>query len=98
MNKEELIDVIVAELKVLCEENGVDPQLANRDAVLFGSGSIIDSLMLVGLVIKVEEYVMERTGKEVQIIDESAIITEGQTPFENPTTLAELALQRADEG
>lgn len=98
MDREELIEIIVAELKLLCEENGIDPQLANRDAVLFGGGSIIDSLMLVGLVIKVEEYILEKTGKEVQIIDEAAIITEGKTPFENPVTLADLALQRADEG
>ena len=49
----------------------------------------------VDLIIKVEEHVLETTGKEIQVVDESAIITEGQTPFRNAETLAELTLTKA---
>lgn len=97
MNQAELIDVIVAELKVVCEENGIDASAVDRHTVLFGGNSIIDSLALVGLIIKVEEYIFDQTGKEIQVIDEAAIITEGKTPFENAVTLADLALTKANE-
>jgi hypothetical protein len=96
MNEAELVDVILAELKVICEENDIDAGQVDRDTVLFGQGSIIDSLALVGLIIKVEEFVFERTGKEVQVIDEEAIITEGKTPFRNAATLAALAIVKSN--
>jgi len=96
MNEAELIDVILAELKVICEENEIDAGPVDRETVLFGSGSIIDSLALVGLIIKVEEFIFERTGKEVQVIDEDAIITEGKTPFRNASTLAALAIAKSN--
>ena len=97
MNKNELIDVIVAELKELCEESNIDSSDVDSQTVLFGGGSIIDSLALVGLIVKVEEYVLEKTGKEIQVIDEETIITEGKSPLENAITLAELALVKSNE-
>ena len=97
MNKAELIDVILTELKVICEENGIDGGAVDSKTVLFGGGSIIDSLALVGLIIKVEEFVMDQTGKEIQVIDEDAIVTDGRTPFENAESLAELVLAKVDE-
>ena len=96
MNEAELVDVILAELKVICEENDIDASKVDRETVLFGSGSIIDSLALVGLIIKVEEFIYERTGKEVQVIDEEAIITEDKTPFRNATTLAALGIAKSN--
>jgi acyl carrier protein len=54
MNKQELVDVILSELKVICQENGIDAANINAETVLFGSASVIDSLALVGLIIKLE--------------------------------------------
>ena len=98
MNKEQLIDVILLELKVLCEENGIEAGDIDRDTMLFGGTALIDSLALVGLIIKVEEYVFEKTGKEIQVIDEDAIITDSTTPFQNAVTLAELVLSKSHAG
>ena len=92
MNKAELINIIVAELTVICEENDINCTDLNSETVLFGANSIIDSLALVGLVIKVEDYITKKTGKEIQVIDEEAIITDGNTPFRNAVTLAEHAI------
>lgn len=94
MNKEKLIDVILTELKVICEENGIDSGDIDGDTMLFGGTALLDSLALVGLIIKVEEYVFEKTGKEIQVIDEEAIITDSTTPFQNAVTLAELVLAK----
>lgn len=92
MNKKQLVDIIMTELKSIYQENGFDDSEISDETILFGGGSEIDSLALVGLIIKVEEYIMEQLGKEIQIIDESSIITEGKTPFKNADTLAEVAL------
>jgi len=97
MNKTELLDVIVAELKELCNESNIDSSDVDSQTVLFGGGSIIDSLALVSLIVKVEEYVLEKTGKEIQVIDEETIITGGKSPLENAITLAELALVKLNE-
>jgi hypothetical protein len=94
MNKEQLIDLILMKLKVICEEGGIDAGDIDRDTILFGSASLIDSLGLVGLIINVEEYVFEQTGKEIQVIDEDAIITEDTTPFQNAVTLATLVISK----
>lgn len=98
MNKEQLIDVILTELRVICEENGLDSGDINGDTMLFGGHALIDSLALVGLIIKVEEYVFEKTGKEIQVIDEEAIIDDSTTPFQNAVTLAELVLAKSHAG
>lgn len=98
MNKEKLIDVILTELKVICEESGLDSGDIDGDTMLFGGTALIDSLALVGLIIKVEEYVFEKTGKEIQVIDEEAIITDSTTPFQNAVTLAELVIVKLHAG
>lgn len=98
MNKEKLIDVILTELKVICEENGIDSSDIDGDTMLFGGTALIDSLALVGLIIKVEEHVFEKTGKEIQVIDEEAIVNDITTPFQNAVALAELVLAKLHAG
>lgn len=97
MNKEELIEFIVAELTIIAEANGTDNRTIGNQTMLFGSEGIIDSLGLISLVVKVEEFVYETTGKEIQVIDENALITESVTPFRNAITLAELILVKLNE-
>ena len=94
MDKETLINLILSELKVTCKESGIEGGNINRHTMLFGGSALIDSMGLVGLIIKVEEYVLEQTGKEIQVIDEDAIITDSATPFQNAVTLAELVLSK----
>ncbi|WP_162520918.1 hypothetical protein [Pseudaquabacterium pictum] len=88
MNETDLITLILDELRQVCAELGVDTAGLDADSVLFGDGSLIDSMALVGLIIKVEEHVLETTGQEIQVIDDAAIIADGQTPFRSPRTLA----------
>ena len=97
MIKQELVDHILNELKDIYQEKDLDASKVNESTVLFGSSSDIDSLELVGLIVKVEDYILEKTGKEIQVIDEDSIIT-GKTPFENATSLAELAIKKGNSG
>jgi acyl carrier protein len=94
MDRTKLVAVIMEELHNICVENGIDNNNLTTKTMLFGDGSIIDSLALVGLVVKVEDFVMEETGKEIQVIDENAIISDTMTPFKNAETLADLALAK----
>jgi len=96
MNKAQLLAVILAELQVIFEEGGIGAGPVAADTVLFGDNSLIDSLALVGLIIKVEEYILEQTGREVQLIDEDAIINGSQTPFRHADALADLALLKSN--
>ena len=78
-----------------CSELGIATSGVDADTVLFGDGSLIDSMALVGLVIKLEEHVLASSGREIQIIDDEAIIADGQTPFRTARTLAAHALRKA---
>jgi acyl carrier protein len=97
MNKSDLVDLIIAELKEICDESNIDTSDIDNQTVLFGGDSIIDSMALVGLIVKVEEYVLENTGKEIDVIDEETIIIDSKTPLENAVTLAELVLKKSNE-
>ena len=97
MNKSDLVDLIIAELKQICEESNIDTSDIDNQTVLFGGGSIIDSMALVSLIIKVEEFVLETTGKEIDVIDEETIIIDSKTQLENAVTLAELVLKKSNE-
>ena len=97
MNKSDLVDLIIAELKQICEESNIDTSDIDNQTVLFGEGSIIDSMALVSLIVKVEEFVLETTGKEIDVIDEETIIIDSKTPLENAVTLAELVLKKSNE-
>lgn len=92
MNKHELMTVILEELRAVCAENGLDDVVIDEQTLLFGEGSVIDSMALVGLIIKLEETLLEATGQEIQVIDDDAIIDDEQTPFKTAERLVEHAL------
>jgi acyl carrier protein len=98
MNEAELVQVILTELKAVCEENAIEGVVLDRDTVLFGDDSLIDSMALVGLIIKLEEHIQQATGREIQVIDDEAIIADGQTPFRTPARLAAHALAKVHAG
>jgi acyl carrier protein len=98
MDKNELVAVILTELRAVCEENGWTDATMDAQTTLFGEGAVIDSMALVGLIIKVEEYLLEKTGQEVQVIDDDAIIADAQTPFKNAERLASHALAKVHAG
>ena len=97
MNKAMVLEKILAELNTILTENNLSKTGLNENMLLFGPGSAIDSLDLVGLIVTVEEFILEKTEKEIQVIDEDAIIAEEQTPFKTVSTLADLILNKLNE-
>ena len=91
------MNIIMDELQVICEENGIDGSKPNDETVLFVSKGIIDSLALVSLIVTVENYVTEEASKEIPVIDGSAVISEALTPFKNVTSLTDFVSTKLDK-
>lgn len=61
---------------------------AGNDTVLFGRGSVIDSIDFVSLIIDIEQAVEDKTGKHVTLSDERAF-SRKNSPFRTVATLAD---------
>jgi acyl carrier protein len=94
MNKNELINVILSEIKNICEETNINVPDINIETEIFGEGSILDSLGLVTLVVKLEDYLIENSAKEIQIVDDEAILTGTENSLRTPNVLADLILSK----
>ncbi len=84
-----LLTSIVAEL---FEMKGID-EAVREDTIIFGSGSSIDSLDLVNIIVRLEEEIKEKTGKSITVVDEQSLIT-GDSPFRSVGTLSKLVTER----
>lgn len=94
MSEEYLVYLIVNELKLILTEKDLGPENVNQETTLFGENSVLDSLDLVSLLVKVEEHIFDKTATEIQIIDEDTIISDGTTPFKNALTLANVIAKK----
>ncbi|MDC0134758.1 hypothetical protein OAI36_01750 [Alphaproteobacteria bacterium] len=97
MNKKELINVILSEINTICEETNITVKELNKNTEIFGEGSILDSLGLVTLVVKLEDYIFEKEGQEVQIVDDETILVGKENPLRTPNTFADLILLKLNE-
>jgi len=97
MNKKELLTVILSEVKNICDEGGINVAELDENTEIFGQGSLLDSLGLVTLVVKLEDYIFEKEGKEIQIVDDDAILTSSGNPLQTPSVLADLILSKLHE-
>jgi acyl carrier protein len=74
MNKEELYEIVKAEVANYCIENDFPIDFSEgRKTRLFGGGGPLDSLGLVSMIVQLEELVEEKTGKSIIIADEKAM-------------------------
>ena len=94
INRNELINFIISQLNEICIENELSIEGLDENTTLFGVNSIVDSLALVGLIVKLEEYIFEKTGIEIQIIEDTDIISDSESPFQNAKSLSDLVLTK----
>ena len=66
---------------------------ANKDTILLGSKSILDSLGLIGLLIDIEEELSSRIDKPVQLLDEKAL-SEKNSPFRTIGSLSDFIIRK----
>lgn len=95
MELEQITTVIIGALNEILTERGEEPVSEHDDAQLFGSGSVIDSLDLVTIVVHIEEAIRENDGRSVEIVDENSVISD-DSPFRTVSTMAKLVKDKLD--
>ena len=74
MNSEDVKALIIEGVEAALRDKGISEEVTG-DFHLFGSGSVIDSLDLVGIVVGLEETIRDKTGNEIEIVDETALVS-----------------------
>ncbi|MBL4613269.1 MAG: hypothetical protein JKY27_00115 [Magnetovibrio sp.] len=95
MELNEITAVIIRALNEILVERGLDTVKESDDPQLFGSGSVIDSLDLVSIVVQIEEAVRESEGRTAEIVDENSVIS-NDSPFRTVSTLSNLVKEKLD--
>ena len=93
MDLNQIKDIIKSSIKSVFEQDDIQNIVINDETEIFGSKSIIDSLQLVNLIIKIEAEVFEQIGEEIIVVDDDAIIAEN-SPFETIQSLSEFVYKK----
>ena len=87
MDLQNIKKIVVDSLVSVLDENDIKNISVDDNTEIFGSKSIIDSLQLINLIVKIEETVYDHSGKEIIVVDEEAIII-GDSPFQTVKSLS----------
>ena len=85
--------IVMDSLISVLDENGIKNISIDDNTEIFGSKSIIDSLQLISLIVKIEEDVYDQIGKEIIVVDEAAVII-GNSPFQTVKSLTEFVYKK----
>mgnify|MGYP006219013021 FL=1 len=88
--------IVIDSLVSVLDENGIKNICVDDNTEIFGSKSIIDSLQLISLIVKIEEDVFDQVGKEIIVVDEAAVIV-GNSPFQTVKSLTEFVYKKISE-
>ena len=88
--------IVIDSLMSVLDENGIKNISVDDNTEIFGSKSIIDSLQLISLIVKIEEDVYDQIGKEIIVVDEAAVII-GNSPFQTVKSLTEFVYKKISE-
>ena len=87
--------IVMDGLNYVLVENDIKNIFVDENTEIFGSKSIIDSLQLINLIVKIEEDVYDQSGKEIIVVDDEAIIGEN-SPFQTIQSLAEFVHKKVE--
>lgn len=93
MTDAEVNKIVESALTACITEKGLDASAITATTQIFGSGSIIDSMDLVGVIVRIEEEVHEKTGKRIEVVDESSVISE-DSPFKTVGSLSKYVMKK----
>jgi acyl carrier protein len=95
VNLQNIKKIVVDSLVSVLDENDIKNISVDDNSEIFGSRSIIDSLQLINLIVKIEEDVYDQSGKEIIVVDDEAIII-GNSPFQSVQSLAEFVHKKVE--
>ena len=88
--------IVVDSLVCVLDENDIKNISVDDNTEIFGSKSIIDSLQLINLIVKIEEDVYDQSGKEIIVVDDEAIIV-GNSPFGTVKSLSSFVFGKVQD-
>jgi acyl carrier protein len=89
IDKEKIMQLVINAVKEIGEEEHNKTLVgADKDTLLYGLKSNLDSLMLVRLITEVEERISEASGIDIAIADERAM-SQKHSPFLSVQSLAD---------
>ena len=93
IDRESVIGVIYDAIDELNEQlpDG-QPVGKSKDTVLFGKGTILDSMGLVHLIMDVEQAIFDKFGVSVTLASEKALASE-RSPFRTVSSLADFVIE-----
>ena len=74
MELQNIKKIVVDSLVSVLDENDIINISVDGNTEIFGSKSIIDSLQLINLIVKIEEDVYERTGEDIIVVQIAGLI------------------------
>ena len=96
MNESEIGELVKQSLSGVLKEKGLNDFSITPETQIFGSGSVIDSMDLVGVIVQIEESIHEKTGKRIEVVDESSVISE-DSPFKTVLSLTRYVTKKCSE-
>ncbi len=97
MTREQILEIVINNLKSLVDTFPENQKFeVDKDSVLFGNGSNIDSLSLVSVIIDLETLFYDEYGYEISLTDDRAMTRE-ISPFENVSSLADYIFELINE-
>ena len=89
MESDKIYELVINQLKELNETLPEHQQfVADKDTVLFGNNSNIDSLSLVSVIVDLESVFSDEYGQDISLTDDRAMTRE-ISPFSNVQNLVE---------
>lgn len=88
------LDAVYGALRTVNDMRPADEAIAlEPDAVLTGEGGSLDSLALVTLVLALESWILEASGREISLMDDREFEFQASA-FHTPATLAALIVHK----
>ena len=88
--------IVMDGLNYVLVENDIKNIFVDENTEIYGSKSIIDSLQLINLIVKIEEDVYDQSGKEIIVVDDEAIIV-GNSPFQTVKSLSSFVFGKVQD-
>lgn len=97
MDKQKITEIVINQIQQINDTFSEDQKfIVDKDTVLFGSGSSIDSLSLVSIIVDLEMLFSTEYGRELSLTNDRAMARE-LSPFTNATSLIDYIYELLNE-
>jgi acyl carrier protein len=92
MSFKEISELVVKTVSQTLSESGETSIAVSPETILFGEGSVIDSLTLVNVIVDIEEMLFEKYGEPYYLTDDDAVFRE-PSPFSSVNSLTDYIIE-----